>query len=209
MDQRIFQIFMENFFEVGDKVEVTVSGDGEEESKVISGEIECITCCIVKVRDEKAVHHEKILKMNRKIPQWEVRERLQDFATRLVFVEDLPHEERQRLFRDIAVFLKVHDDELILGWNRVFDKEIFNLTLREVVENFFEDEKSRGNHHFYEIAIQCMRAATDIATEQWSQGVVGYSIGDLRKMYPDGIPPWVQKAIGLQGDEEDHERLIL
>ena len=31
----------------------------------------------------------------------------------------------------------------------------------------------------------------DVASEP-SAGVVGFTVGDLRKMYPEGIPQWIQ-----------------
>lgn len=36
----------------------------------------------------------------------------------------------------------------------------------------------------------CIRAGLDVACEP-SAGVVGFTVGDLRKMYPEGIPDWV------------------
>lgn len=37
----------------------------------------------------------------------------------------------------------------------------------------------------------CVRAGLDLAAEP-SAGVIGFSVGDLRRMYPDGLPDWVQ-----------------
>jgi hypothetical protein len=39
----------------------------------------------------------------------------------------------------------------------------------------------------------CVRAAIDVAIKP-SAGVVGYTAGDLRRMYPDGFPPWLADA---------------
>jgi hypothetical protein len=36
----------------------------------------------------------------------------------------------------------------------------------------------------------CLRAGIDLACEP-SAGVVGFTVGDIRKMYPRGIPRWV------------------
>ncbi len=36
----------------------------------------------------------------------------------------------------------------------------------------------------------CIRAGLDMAANP-SGGVVGFTIGDLRKMYPEGVPEWV------------------
>lgn len=36
----------------------------------------------------------------------------------------------------------------------------------------------------------CVRAGLDMAMEQ-SGGVLGYTAGDLRRMYPEGVPEWI------------------
>jgi hypothetical protein len=36
----------------------------------------------------------------------------------------------------------------------------------------------------------CVRAGLDMASEP-SAGVVGFTLGDLRKMYPEGLPDWL------------------
>lgn len=36
----------------------------------------------------------------------------------------------------------------------------------------------------------CIRAGLDLASEP-SAGVVGFTAGDLRRMYPDGVPDWI------------------
>lgn len=41
----------------------------------------------------------------------------------------------------------------------------------------------------------CVRAALDMAVKP-SAGVVGYTVGDLRRMYPEGLPDWLFDAFG-------------
>jgi len=36
----------------------------------------------------------------------------------------------------------------------------------------------------------CVRAGLDVASEP-SGGVVGFTVGDLRRMYPEGFPTWL------------------
>lgn len=36
----------------------------------------------------------------------------------------------------------------------------------------------------------CLRAGIDFACEP-SSGVIGFTVGDLRRMYPEGVPDWV------------------
>lgn len=40
----------------------------------------------------------------------------------------------------------------------------------------------------------CIRAGLDLVAEP-SMGVLGYTMGDLRKMYPEGFPPWLEKVL--------------
>lgn len=44
----------------------------------------------------------------------------------------------------------------------------------------------------------CVRAGLDMASEP-SMGVVGFTVGDLRKMYPEGLPDWVALGWGDDG----------
>lgn len=44
----------------------------------------------------------------------------------------------------------------------------------------------------------CVRAGMDLASEP-SMGVVGFTVGDLKRMYPRGIPKWINS--GFQTDE--------
>lgn len=39
----------------------------------------------------------------------------------------------------------------------------------------------------------CLRAGLDVASAP-SAGVVGFTIGDLKRMYPEGIPAWVSEG---------------
>ena len=41
----------------------------------------------------------------------------------------------------------------------------------------------------------CVRSGLDLAVTP-SGGVIGYTAGDLRSMYPEGFPPWLAEALG-------------
>ncbi len=43
---------------------------------------------------------------------------------------------------------------------------------------------------FYNQIVSCIRAGFDMAVEP-SAGVIGFTVGDLRRMYPRGIPSWL------------------
>lgn len=47
----------------------------------------------------------------------------------------------------------------------------------------------------------CVRAGLDLAVKP-SAGVAGFTAGDIRKMYPEGVPDWVKEALG-PGDVVD------
>ncbi|WP_342152393.1 hypothetical protein [Methylorubrum sp. SB2] len=51
------------------------------------------------------------------------------------------------------------------------------------------DEEPFGNR-FHNQVTCCIRAGLDMASAP-SAGVLGWSVGDLRKMYPLGIPEWI------------------
>lgn len=47
----------------------------------------------------------------------------------------------------------------------------------------------------------CIRAGLDLAVKP-SAGVAGFTAGDIRTMYPEGVPDWVKDALG-PGDVVD------
>lgn len=65
-------------------------------------------------------------------------------------------------------------------------------------------EKARATWRNYERLAgpfrACLRAGLDMACEP-SGGVVGYTVGDLRQMFPEGVPAWVVDGFGIpRGD---------
>lgn len=60
-----------------------------------------------------------------------------------------------------------------------------------------EKEDRQGNCEVVETKVGtalrcCIRAACDVAVAP-SAGVLGFTVGDLRQMWPEGIPAWVNK----------------
>lgn len=55
-----------------------------------------------------------------------------------------------------------------------------------------ESEAQREKHYdqFVNPVVCCIRAGLDVAIGE-RVGVMGYTAGDLRKMYPDGVPDWI------------------
>jgi hypothetical protein len=60
--------------------------------------------------------------------------------------------------------------------------------------HYWEDRTSRQRDRDYDQFVSpvvcCIRAGLDMAVAP-SAGVAGYTAGDLRKMYPDGVPDWI------------------
>lgn len=50
-------------------------------------------------------------------------------------------------------------------------------------------ERDCGNKFYGQVSC-CIRAGLDMASAP-SAGVIGFTVGDLRRMYPEGNPPWV------------------
>jgi len=56
----------------------------------------------------------------------------------------------------------------------------------EVEESFYD----QWNKQWGDPVECCVRAGLDCAFEQ-SMGVIGFTAGDLRRMYPEGVPVWI------------------
>lgn len=54
-----------------------------------------------------------------------------------------------------------------------------------------EAKYQKASTRFRDPVAICVRAGLDIAVSP-SAGVCGYSAGDIRKMYPEGVPDWVK-----------------
>jgi hypothetical protein len=69
----------------------------------------------------------------------------------------------------------------------------------------YEDEKPgvyEAAHDRYVGPVSaCIRAGLDVAVAP-SAGVAGFTAGDIRKMYPEGVPDWVKAFLG-PGDVHD------
>ncbi len=69
------------------------------------------------------------------------------------------------------------------------------MTAREVPAAAREEYGGRWSWLFV-LGLAIERAGLDMASEP-SAGVVGFTIGDLRRMYPEGLPEWI--AGGFHG----------
>ena len=87
------------------------------------------------------------------------------------------------------------------------------------MEDYWEDMNSveweRRRDQWCDPPVCCIRAGFDLAVAQ-SMGVLGFTAGDIRAMYPDGVPAWVQNGdwtaqsfaehpVGLKPVDEPHD----
>lgn len=57
-----------------------------------------------------------------------------------------------------------------------------------------DDEYEKRDEQFCSPVRCCLRAGLDMASAP-SAGVMGFTAGDLRKMYPDGVPDWLKDEL--------------
>jgi hypothetical protein len=101
---------------------------------------------------------------------------------------------KQKLWAEAESFINLHADEPVDGWDGdyclcdCFD-DYFDRYLRHIWrddDGWYKDNPRYFANHLH-IAI---RAGIDIVTEQ-PGGVLGFTVGDLRRMFNGGIPEWI------------------
>ena len=134
-----------------------------------------------------------------------------DFSTRLISIMDVSDERREKITNTVRRFINKFEDEEIHGWDTVGDYKFYG---RWGIAGIAEDTTYFGEYRtdkmyepkitsFYN-QIECVtRAGLDVATEEFGGGVIGYTVGDVRKAYDGHIPDWVCRAIDIHGDEKD------
>lgn len=118
-------------------------------------------------------------------------ERWLDFAQRMA-LQGWPHlteARKQKIHRDVTVFISFYSDchEDVEGWDSgpayVCDhfEECFG------VHKHWENENAPNRYHLQLSC--CIRAGVDVATEDCC-GVVGFTLGDVRRMFNGQLPDW-------------------
>ena len=138
-----------------------------------------------------------------------------DFAKRMVNIFDATPERKQKLISEIEAFIGIYDvgERKITGW----DTALYNgdMCVGSMFDEHFEEYEVWNHkleiytgkfHHQLSCAI---RAGIDVVTMEWGGGVLGFDIGDLRKMYDGKIPQWVSSALELTGLENDTDEVWL
>lgn len=121
-----------------------------------------------------------------------------EFSTRLITIMDVTDERREKIMNEVVGFIEMYEGDEIHGWDTITDhvSECFG-------EYLVISEDGEFGGKFYNQISAVTRAGLDVATEEWGGGVVGYTVGDVRKAYDGHIPDWVCKAIGVDQDESD------
>lgn len=151
-------------------------------------------------------------------------ERWVDFATRMARTYPQRNAAMREAFESCVVnFIECHtsdgkDIAGVSGWDEGKNgsgyacdhfSEWWWSTMRvwyDAPRDYYEDRRRGGTPKAFERWEErwvtpvscCIRAGLDMASAP-SAGVVGFTVGDLKRMYPEGIPAWVSE--GMMDDE--------
>lgn len=122
-----------------------------------------------------------------------------DFSRRLALrgFESATPARRARIAKEVRHVLWILEDDVpdIADWDSspayVCDRISCILDSRHYHERFLAngEVEPRGNL-FLDQVTACIRAGLDVASAP-SAGVLGFTVGDLRRMYPLGLPEWI------------------
>jgi hypothetical protein len=138
-----------------------------------------------------------------------------DFATRLIkHTYNATPERINKLLDQVTGFIEVFKDTEIVGWDHEHEEEGY---ICDAVSESFDEYKVINIHgeqvgKFYNQICCAIRAGLDVALpEQASSGVIGFTVGDLRRMYPEGLPLYVRTFFDppLSDEAEDGEAVWL
>lgn len=127
-------------------------------------------------------------------------ERWKDFSLRMA-LDAFPgatEERRKKMARSIECFFDWYDNEdvsQIVDWDSgpdyICDQVENHLNrYRHYRYNERTGEETEHRNRFANQVSCCIRAGLDLASSP-SAGVLGFTVGDLRRMYPEGVPDWV------------------
>jgi len=143
--------------------------------------------------------------------------RWMDVSTRLISIMDVTDARRDKILKAVQGFIRRFEDEEIHGWDKTIEYKFHGRYCIGSIANdscyfgeFWQDWKDKQKERsFYNQLCTVTKAGLDVATQEWGGGVVGYTIGDLRKAYERCIPDWICSALELTGDEDDEQDVWL
>lgn len=127
-------------------------------------------------------------------------ERWKDFSLRMALnaFPDATEARRKKIAASIEDFFSWYDGEdvsEIEDWDNhptfICDRVEDHLSRhRHYRYNVRTGEETEHRNRFADQVSCCIRAGLDCASSP-SAGVLGFTVGDLRRMYPEGVPDWV------------------
>ena len=138
-----------------------------------------------------------------------------DFSIRLIKAT-MRVKYKDELIEEVTDFINNREDPEIRGWCVSVEWESIvswqkepyknHAIMCDTVDEAFSDagdyrqsgERISGSRSDRIICV--LRAGLDVAIpEECSSGVIGYTAGNIRKMYPEGIPSWVYRFLDFEG----------
>lgn len=127
-------------------------------------------------------------------------DRWKDFSMRMASVAIRGGRWQKELREHLTECFGMFECETIKSWDHSGGRQlpVCDKVSDYLWENQLQREKEyrNGNIEIIEgkmvVAIQCcLRAGLDVAVEP-SAGVCGFTAGDIRRMYPEGVPDWIK-----------------
>lgn len=145
-------------------------------------------------------------------------ERWLDFALRLADVMEATPARKQRVKDEVTGFIRLYSypgyiDYPLRGWDSSEGEfpPICDLASEHFIKyETWNQKKEEYTGRFYNQIMCCLRAGIDLAVpDMHGGGVVGFTVGHIRRMYNNEIPVWINEALELTGVEEDGEHVWL
>ncbi len=85
----------------------------------------------------------------------------------------------------------------------------------ELLEEYWEKDDEESYQNLVDRIVErwespvhcCIRAGLDLAYSP-SRGVWGFTVGDVRQMYPEGIPQWIRETCAFESLDTENLNLI-
>jgi hypothetical protein len=134
-----------------------------------------------------------------------------DFSTRLLNAYNLTKKRKEKAHRDITEFISMYEGEEVKDWDNAATSH--GLVCEHFDDYFHEHDymDKYGGHKvnsYFNLLRSCVRAGLDVAVGRVG-GVIGFTVGDLKKIYGGKIPERVMKATGINYSWKDDEGVWL
>jgi hypothetical protein len=139
--------------------------------------------------------------------------RMQDFATRMINTENLTPQRKEKLHEDMQEFITGCLRNGIRSWDEPGSDGICGGTY---FDDLFYETYSKHNEHgeqvnkYFNILAAFAKASIDVAFENYTGGgVLGFSVGFVRKMYNNSLPDWITEPLGINTQTTEDDLLWL